>query len=80
MRISTIAVVLVLLGGAVGYCLGAQQRHVEPDAYGLKSRNFAFSNRYDCEVFAMRAEQADTALVTSATGTRNFLGREPGTY
>src|ERR1019366_10796343 len=33
--ISTIAVVLVWLGGAVGYCLGAQQRRVEPDAYGF---------------------------------------------
>ena len=106
MRISTIAVVLVLLGGAVGYCLGAQQRRVEPDAYGFAppasqsaadeltvrnyfrdhpddplgitkpqpaapapgtpappaSQKFAFSNRYDCEVLAMRAEQADTAM------------------
>jgi hypothetical protein len=54
MRVSIIAtVVLVLLGVAVGFYLGAQQRHVEPDAYGLAKRKFAFSNRYDCEVMAI---------------------------
>ncbi len=49
MRISTIAAVaLVLLAGAVGYYLGAQQtRHVEPDAWGFDSE--AFATRYDCE-------------------------------
>ncbi len=60
MRISIIAtVLLVLLGGALGYYVGTQQRHVEPDAYGLASRKIAFSNRYDCEVIALSAEQAD---------------------
>jgi hypothetical protein len=52
MRVSIIAtVVLVLLGVAVGFYLGAQQRQVEPDAYGLTyataggaSPKLAFSN------------------------------------
>jgi hypothetical protein len=46
MRISTIAAVaLVLLAGAVGYYLGAQRRHVEPDAWGFASDKVAFATR-----------------------------------
>ncbi len=67
MRISiTAAVALVLLGVALGYYLGVQQRHVEPDAYGLKSRNFAFSNRYDCEVMAMMDKEPGCEPLTFA--------------
>jgi hypothetical protein len=61
MRVSIFAtVVLVLLGVAVGFYLGTQKRHVEPDAYGVAyatasgaSMKLAFSNQYDCEVVAV---------------------------
>ena len=54
MRISTAATaVLVLLASTGSYYLGAHRCAVEPDAYGLASRKFAFPNRYDCEVMAV---------------------------
>jgi hypothetical protein len=58
MRISIIAVAaLVALAGAAGYCLGAQHRIIEPDAWGVTmnievagKNKVAFADRYDCEV------------------------------
>jgi hypothetical protein len=47
--------------------LGAQQRHVEADAYGLATEKIAFSNRYDCEVFAVQDDQ-ELAAKDSADG------------
>jgi hypothetical protein len=67
MRISTMAtVVLVLLGVAVGYYLGAQRRNVEPDAYGVAKRKIALSNRYDCEVFAVGLNEPECEPLTFA--------------
>jgi hypothetical protein len=64
MRVSIIAtVVLVLLGVVVGYYLGAQQRHVESDAYGFATMKLAFSNQYDCEVLAVDAKDANGRCV-----------------
>src|ERR1700721_1461045 len=67
MRISaTATVVLVLLGGTVGYYLGAQRRHVEPDAYGVAKRKIALSNLYDCEVFAVGLNEPECEPLTFA--------------
>jgi hypothetical protein len=50
MRISiTVTAVLVLLSGAVGYSIGARQRHVEPDVWAFASAKMAFQYLYDCE-------------------------------
>jgi hypothetical protein len=76
MRISTIAaVVLVLLAGAVGYYFGAQQRHFEPDAWGLASDKLAFSNRYDCELDA--EEEAEEQDAKDEAEGRALIAKHP---
>jgi hypothetical protein len=80
MRTSTIATVaLVLLSGAAGYYLGAQQRHVEPDAYGLAyttaggaSPKLAFSNQYDCEVLAVTVNERCVPLTFAQVHAAGF--------
>ena len=66
MRISITAVVLVMMGAAVGYYAGARPLHVEPDAYGVAARKLAFSNRYDCEVLAVVSKEPGCEPLTFA--------------
>jgi len=80
MRVSIIAtVVLVLLGVAVGFYFGTQQRNKEPDAYGLAyatesgaSMKIAVSNQYDCEVLAVTANKQCVPLTFAQAHAAGF--------